>query len=243
MSSQHTGNVSKGGQPSPNQAAAAAEHHGSSDPYGQHKSLPGNKPQSASGAAAVAHNPNWATTRPSPDQRPPGSNQGTTAAANKSGNTYGGVTINNNQSINQANKANLGSVRAPQGSQTPYGTHYTTSLPPGHQTVSVAGTEYHYAGGQFYQPVYSGGTVAYAPTPPAQMNFNVAPQQPVAIQQTPDQAAAAALNTAQTLLKEQNNPANKAVGLETLANISRNYPGTDGAAQARALLGKFGGKN
>ena len=239
MSSSHTGNVSRGGgSPSNKEDAAAAEHHSNSDPYGQHSGLPGNQSHSqAAGAAAVAHNPNMGTTRPP---------YGDQAAQVHSGNTYGGVTVNNNQSVNAqaaASRTNVGSVQAPYGSRTPYGTPYANSLPPGHTTFPVAGTQYHYAGGNFYQPVYSGGSVAYAPTPPAQMNFNVAPQQPVMIQQTPDQAAGACVNVAQTLLNEQNNPNARGVALETLQHTVRNYPGTDGAGQARALLGKFQGNN
>jgi hypothetical protein len=248
MSAHHTGNVSGGGQHSSQQDAAAAEHHSNSDPYGQHSSFPGNQSHSpAAGAAAVAHNPNMGTTRPPYDgQRPPGTASAQTTAANHSGNTYGGVTVNNNNSVNAraaASRTNVGSVQAPYGTRTPYGTPYASSLPAGHTTFPVAGTPYHYSGGNFYQPVYSGGSVAYAPTPPAQMNFNAAPQQPVAIQQTPDEAASAALNVAQTLLKEQNNPNARSVGLETLANTARNYPGTEGAGQARMLLGRLQGNN
>lgn len=238
-STSHSGNVSGGshGAQSPygshNQQPAQ---HSNNGPYGkpagnQH---PGSRPPyPTTGSTSGTHNyPNSGSVR-SPT---------TAGTGARPANPYGSTTINNNinhtNNAAYANKNNIGSVGTPgYGSRTPYGTPYVGSLPPGARTVPVNGVNYSYAGGNFYQPVYSGGSVTYAQVPPSQMNFTSVSQAPPANppQQSPEQAAAASLNVAQTLMS-QNNPDAKQAAVETLANIISTYPGTPAAQQAQQML-------
>lgn len=137
-----------------------------------------------------------------------------------------------------ANRTNLGTVASPATTRTPYGTSYANALPAGYRTLNVGGTPYYYSGSHFYQPVYSGGSVVYAPTPPSQMTFSsdaTLPSAPVP-QQSPEEWAAASVGVAKTLLKESDSPDNKAVAKQILGNVARTYPQTKGGGEAQTLL-------
>lgn len=238
----HSGNVSRQGGQSPygnhNQQPAQGgnsgpygkpsgnQHPGSRPPYSGNTNPgnPGNKPPN--------YNPGMGTVRP-----PSGNND-----PRKPTNPYGGTTVNNNvyqqNNAAYANKNNVGSVGTPgYGNRNAYGNPYVNSLPPGARTVPVNGANYTYAGGNFYQPVYSGGSVTYVQTPPAQMNFTAGSTAPVSgpPPENPADAAAATLNVAQTLLS-QNNPEATAAARETLTGLISNYPGTPAAQQAQQML-------
>ncbi len=137
-----------------------------------------------------------------------------------------------------AARNNLGTVASPATTRTPYGTSYASTLPAGYRTLAVGGATYYYAGSHFYQPVYSGGSVVYAPTPASQMTFTGDPTLPTAPvpQQTPEEWTVASLNTAKALLKDSDNPDNKIVAKQILGTAARTYPQTKAAGEARSLL-------